>query len=70
MASSMDHVQFLSIEKEISKILIFATYEFRTVRSMEWINIMEVDTINTLRRFEPHVVIARVVVLPECSHWR
>lgn len=69
MASLMGHAQFSSIVKEFSKILLFATYEFRTVRSVEWVNIMEIDTVKALRRFEPHIVIARVVVLPECSHW-
>ena len=36
---------------------------------MECINIVHVHTVNALRRLEPHVVVARIVILPECSHW-
>ena len=36
---------------------------------MECVNIVDIHTVNALRRLEPHVVVARIVVLPECSHW-
>ena len=36
---------------------------------MESVGIVVVHTINALRRLEPHVIVARIVILPECSHW-
>ena len=71
MASSWDHAQFSSKERlrNCKKSSVFATYELWTVCSVECVNIVEISTVNTLRRFEPHVVVARIVVLPECSHW-
>lgn len=41
-----------------------------TISSMERVNIVEVDTVDTLRWLETHIVVAWVVVLPECSYLR
>ena len=48
----------------------FSTYEFRSICSVEFSVSMNVDVINTLRRFESHVIITGIVVLPEIPHLR
>ena len=46
------------------------TYSFCTIGSVEYVRVMEVNAVKSLRWFESHIVVAWVVVLPECSHVR
>ena len=37
---------------------------------MEWVGVMDIHAVNTLRWLESHIIVAWVVVLPKCSHLR